>query len=79
MEKSSVAKFPKLLIMLRMYTTHGFDHLLTEFHGRRQWFWVTSENITKVDVEQLARFGQHQIVQMSITNSQQIGYDTITG
>lgn len=77
MEERSVAKFPELSVMFGMNTSHGFDHLFTEFHGWRQRFRIASEDVTEIDVEELARLGQHQIIQMAITNAEKVRDDTI--
>jgi hypothetical protein len=78
-EKSGVAEFAKLLIVFRVDATHRFDHFFTQFHRRWQRLWITTEDVTKVNVEQFARSRQHQIVQMSVANAQQIRNDAITG
>lgn len=59
MEERCVAKFPELRVVLGMNTAHGFDHFFAEFHGWRQRFRVASKNVAEIDVEELARFGQH--------------------
>lgn len=78
MQESGVAEFPELLIMLRMNAAHGLDHLLAELHWRRQRLRIPAEDVAEIDMKQFARFGQHQIVQMTIADAQQVRYDTIS-
>ena len=78
-EESGVAEFAKLLVVFRVDTTHRFDHLFAQFHWRWQRLWIAAEDVTKVDVEQFASSRQHQIVQMTVANAQQIRNDAITG
>jgi len=77
MEESGVAKFPELSVVLWMNSAHGFDHLFTEFHWRRQRLRIASEDVAEIDVEELARLGQHQIIQMAIANAEKVRDDTI--
>lgn len=77
MEERCVAEFPKLRVMLGMNTAHGLHHFFAEFHGWRQRLGIASEDVAEIDVEEFARFGQHQIIQMSIAHTQQVRDDTI--
>lgn len=78
MEESSVAELPELLVVLGMYASHSFDHLFAEFHGRRQRLRIAAEDVAEVDVKELARSGQHQVVQMAVADAQQVGNDAVT-
>ena len=78
-EEGGVAEFPELLIVLRVDTAHGLDHFFAELHGRRQWLRIASQNVAKVDVEQFARFGQHQVVQVAVAHAQQVSDNAIAG
>lgn len=79
MQESGVTKLPELLVVLRMDSTHRLDHLLAEFHRRRQRLGIAAEDVAEIDVEQLARFSQHQIIQMAIADAEQVRDDTIAG
>lgn len=43
----------KTCIVRGLCATHAIDHLLAYLHGRRKWLWVTAQDITKVDCEQI--------------------------
>lgn len=71
-------KNAKLSEILRTHSAHCVDHFSGYLHGWWTHFGITTQNETKIDVEQATSFGHEQIVQVAITNAQQIGYDTVT-
>lgn len=77
MEESGVAKFPELSVVLWMNSAHGFHHLFAELHRGRQRLGIASEDVAEIDVKQLARLGQHQIIQMAIADAEKVRDDTI--
>ena len=70
MKERGVAELPELLVVFRVDAAHSFDHFLAEFHGRRQGFRIATQYVAEIDVKQLARLGQHQIVQMTVAHAQ---------
>lgn len=58
MQIRRVTLFPELMVVLRADTTHGFNHLLAELHGRGHGLGVAAQNVAEVNVEQLAVGGQ---------------------
>jgi hypothetical protein len=77
MKKGSVALLAEFLVVLRVDSTHGFNHFFAQLHWRRQGFGVSPKNVAKINVEQFSRGGQQEVIQMSVTNSKQVGYHTV--
>ena len=77
-QESSIALFPEVLVMLTIHPSHGINHLLGQLHGRRQGLGISAKNVTEVNVNQVAGGGEHQIVQMPVAHSQQVGDDAVT-
>jgi len=73
MEEGGVAELAELLIVLRVDAAHGLHHLLAELHGRGERLGIAPQDVAEVDVEQLARFRQHQVVQVAVAHAQQVG------
>lgn len=69
MQVRRVAELPECEKRVRRQATHGVDHFLAELHGRRHGLRITAQDIAEVDVEQVARGGQEEIVQVAITDA----------
>ena len=54
--------------MLRVDAAHGLDHLC-QFHRRRQGLGTTFDDVAENDVKELARFGQHKVIKMSVADA----------
>ena len=77
MEESRVAELAELRVMLRVDAAHGLHHLFAQFHRRRQRLGIPSEDVAEIDVKEFARFGQHQVIKMTVADAQQVRDDTI--
>lgn len=53
MEEGGVALLPELLVLLALHASHPLHHLFAQLHGWGQRFGVSTQNVAKVDVEQL--------------------------
>lgn len=58
--------------MCRVGAAHGLDHFLAQLHGRREGLGVSAQHVAEVDVKQVARLRQHQVVQVAIANAQHV-------
>lgn len=58
---------------------HRVHHLLAQLHGGRQRFGVSPQNVPEINVEQLAVLCEQQVVQVSVSDTQQVGYDAVAG
>ena len=76
-EESRVAELAELRVMLRVDAAHGLHHLFAQFHRRRQRLGIPSEDVAEIDVKEFARFGQHQVIKMTVADAQQVRDDTI--
>lgn len=76
-EEGGVAELAELLVVLRVDAAHRLDHFFAEFHRRRQRLGIAAEDVAEINVEQFTRFGQHQIIQMAIADTQQVSNDAI--
>ena len=65
--------------MFGIHSAKGFNHFFTEFHGRRQVFRISSKNVSEINVKQTTTFGQHQIVQVTISNPKKVRDHAIAG
>ena len=55
--KGSEAQFLETLKVWRLHSTHCIDHLFRKLHSRWVKFWVSTENVAKVDCKEgSARF-----------------------
>mmetsp|Transcript_85575 Transcript_85575/g.261743 ORF Transcript_85575/g.261743 Transcript_85575/m.261743 type:complete len:339 (-) Transcript_85575:1458-2474(-) len=62
----------------RRETPHAFNHLLAYPHRRHQWLRVLAKDETKVDVEEATIASHHDIVQMPVTDPEDVRDDAIT-
>ena len=63
----------ELLILLGRGPTHAVDHFLAELHGWREGLWVSAEDEAKVCVEEVAVRGEEQVVEMAISDAEEVG------
>lgn len=70
--------FPEFLVLQAAGPTHSLHHLFVEFHGRGKDLGVTAKNVPKVNMNQVTRFGQQEVVQVSVTHPQQVSDHTVT-
>ena len=63
--------------MLGVDAAHCFDHLLTKLHRRRQRLGVAAQDVAEVDVEQTAGLGQQEVVEVPVTDAEQVGDDAV--
>ena len=52
-------------------------HLLAQLHGRRERFWVSSQDVAKVDMDEVSCLWEEKVVQVSVAHSQQVGDHTV--
>lgn len=52
-QEGGVALLSELLVLLALHAPHPLHHLFAQLHGRRQRFGVTTQDVAKVDVEEL--------------------------
>lgn len=57
-------------MMMRRNASHCLDDFFAELHWWRHGFWIASENITKIDVEQFSGRCQQHIVRISFADAQ---------
>lgn len=60
-------------------TTHRINDILGDSHGRLKRLGIITQDIAIVDMKEVTVFSDHDIIQMSISDSQKIGDDTIGG
>ena len=65
------------LKVLGSVAAHGFHHLFTQLHGRRQRLRVSPQDETKVDVKQFSASGEEEIVVVPIADAQNVSNDAI--
>lgn len=53
MKEGGVTLLPKLLVLLALRSPHPLHHLFAQLHGRRQRLGVSTQDVAKVDVEEL--------------------------
>lgn len=58
---------------------HRLDHLLVQFHRRRQRLRIFSEDEAEIDVQQSAVLRDKQILQVSIADAEKVRDDTVAG
>ena len=46
------------------------NHFFAEFHGRWEGLGVSSQDVAKVDVDEVARLREQQVIQVPVTHSQ---------
>ena len=76
---SRVALLAEFLVVFRGGAAESVDHLLGELHRRRHDLGVPAQDIPKIYVEQPARLGDHQVVQVSVADAQDEGDDAVAG
>lgn len=64
-------------ISSRFSATHGVDHLATELEGGLKQLGVSAENKAEINVHQMTGRGQHQVLQVTIADTEDIGDHTI--
>ena len=60
------------LILYARRSPHAFHHVLVQLHGWREHFGVASEDVAKVDVDEVARLGEKEVVKMAVTDSEKV-------
>lgn len=53
-EKGRVTLLTKLLVLLTLCAPHSFYHFFIQLHWRRKRLWISTQNISKVYVEEFA-------------------------
>jgi len=69
----------ELVIVGPARAAHAFDHLLAQLHRRREVLGIAAENEAKVNVEQVARGRDQEVVQVSIAHAEDVSDDAIPG
>ena len=71
MVKRQAAMTSEGLITFALCAAHAFDHLSPDLHRRKGVeLGVRSQDVAKVNVEEMAVLRQHDILQMSVPNAQ---------
>ena len=52
-------------------------HFLVKFHGRWEGLAVTPEDVAKVNVNEMTTLREKEVIVVSVSNSQEIGYHTV--
>mmetsp|Transcript_61555 Transcript_61555/g.176556 ORF Transcript_61555/g.176556 Transcript_61555/m.176556 type:complete len:222 (-) Transcript_61555:1307-1972(-) len=68
---------PEGLVAGRSEASHAFDHLLADPHRWRERLRVLAKDVPEVDVKQAPVLGDHEVVQMPVSDPQDVGDDTI--
>mmetsp|Transcript_3714 Transcript_3714/g.9520 ORF Transcript_3714/g.9520 Transcript_3714/m.9520 type:complete len:208 (-) Transcript_3714:1444-2067(-) len=68
----------ELDVVLALRTPHGLHHLAAELHGRGEGLRVAAHDEPKVNVEQAAVLAQHQVIQVAITDPQDVRDDAVS-
>ena len=76
-EEGVVAVLSESLVLYTRSASHAFNHLLVQLHGRREDLGVTTQDVAKVDVDQVTRLGQEEVVKVTVTDSEKIGDDRV--
>lgn len=63
---------PEPLILNTRCPPHPLDHLFVEFHGGRKDLWVSAEDVAKVDVDQVTRLREEEVVKVTVTNTKEV-------
>lgn len=58
---------------------HCFYHFFAEFHGWREGFWVAAEDEAEIDVEEVARGGEEEVVEVAVAYAEEVGDDAVAG
>mmetsp|Transcript_1046 Transcript_1046/g.4276 ORF Transcript_1046/g.4276 Transcript_1046/m.4276 type:complete len:206 (+) Transcript_1046:1095-1712(+) len=67
----------ELAEVLALRAAHGLHHLLAQLHRRWENFRIASHDETKVNVEHPAVRREHQVIEVTIANSQDVGDHTV--
>lgn len=60
----------KQLVVLRVNAPHGIRHLACEAERRRHRLGVPAEDVSEIDVKQVAFRQKHEVVQMPVSDAQ---------
>ena len=60
-------------VRVRMVAHHFFAYL----HGRREGLGVTAQDVAKVNVEEAAVVGEHEVVQVPVPHAQDVGHHAV--
>ena len=71
-----VAEGTELSCLDGIDAAHALHHLGAQLHGGREELRVVAKDVPKVDVNQLSVRGQQQVVQVAVTDAQQVRDDT---
>lgn len=52
------------------HTLYDTNHFLAEFHGRWKGLGVAPQDVAEVDVNEVTRLGEEQVIQVPVTHSQ---------
>lgn len=58
-------------------STSKSHHLLAELHWGWEGFGVSTEDVAKVDVNQVTQLGEQEVVQVPVAHAEQVGDHTI--
>lgn len=76
-KEGTIAVFPEFLVLQTAGAPHCFHHLFVQLHGWREYFWVTTKDVTKIYMDQMPRIGEQQVIQVTVTNTKQISKHTV--
>ncbi len=68
---------PEPLILLTRRSPHTLHHFLAQPHGGREDLGISSKNVTKVNVNEVAIIREQKVVKMSVSYRKQIGNHTV--
>jgi hypothetical protein len=69
---------PEASVVRGLCTSHCIDHLLADLDSGWIRLWVTAKYVPKIDVEEVPIWSKEEIVQMTITDSENICNHTVT-
>lgn len=69
--------FSKLLVLRAGSATHCFHHVLVQLHGWWKELGVSTQDVAKVNMDEMACFREQEVVKMSVPHTKEIGYDTV--
>ncbi len=66
-------------VVRRGRRAHALDHLLAEFHLRREGLRVPAEDVAEVGVEEVPVGRQEEVVEVAVADAEEVGDDAVSG
>ena len=73
------AELDETLVFAALCTSHRDDHFFAQLHRRRESLWIVAEDEPKVDVKEVSARRDQQIVEMAISNAENVRDDAVSG